>query len=119
MLLVALYTWRERLVDPTRRLCIRGDAKGTLQNVVAGSAPNPELNLMVGEIQLILADTADDVTAIHWWSVDSSVRDALSRQTVAETDNMSMMTPASRKAQWELVRQSIRSQICPRHQSAE
>ena len=113
MLLVALYTLRDRFSDPTVRLQIRGDAKGVLQDVIKGRARNAGLNLMVGEAQLILADTAECLTAIHWWSEDNAVCYALSRQEIPASLSTSVRTPTAKKVRWELMRPSVRAQLCP------
>ena len=79
MLLVAVHNWKELLVKAHGKLYIHGDAKGVLQAVVRRQAKNPDMNLIVMEIQLELGMTMFDVTAAHFWSEENDVCDSLSR----------------------------------------
>ena len=78
MLLIALQTWASELKQPCK-LVLRGDAQGILQSIIKGSAKSPRINLMLAEVQLILAPLCQDVTGLHWWSEHNMLCDALSR----------------------------------------
>ena len=78
MLLVALCTWTSYLTEG-RALRIRGDAQGVLQGVIRGQAKSASINLLIAEIQLVLAPVNYDLTAIHWSSDHNVVCDDLSR----------------------------------------
>ena len=78
-LLMAIRTWCKRLAQFQGKLWIVGDAKGILQDVIARRARNPQINLLVAEIQLELADSPHDITAVHIWSQQNRICDELSR----------------------------------------
>ena len=79
MLLLALVTWRRELGSIGGRLLVRGDPQGVLQAVAQRRARNPEINLLVVEMQVVLGDLFQDLSATHFWSEDNKVCDDLSR----------------------------------------
>ena len=78
MLLVALCSWVGQQ-GQGGELEIRGDAQGVLQNVIKGNAKSTAINLLIAEMQLVVAPLNHDITAVHWWSEHKAVCDALSR----------------------------------------
>ena len=110
-LLLALCTWIGHLVQGFR-LTVRGDAQGVLQDVVKGRAKSAAINLLIAEIQLVLAPMAYDLTAIHWWSEHNHVCDALSRpdhqvptilRQVARVDGV--------RRRWHFLRAEVRREL--------
>ena len=57
----------------------RGDAKGILQSIVKRRAKSPPINEIVAEIQLMLGHSAQELSAVHWWSEYNALADTLSR----------------------------------------
>ena len=64
-LLIALCTWYGYLVQGCI-LEVRGDAQGVLQGVIKGQAKSTSINLLLAEMQLVLAPVNHDMTALHW-----------------------------------------------------
>ena len=79
MLLVAIETWAYLFDDDVGKLFVKGDAQGVLQGAIKGRGKMPKLNVIIAEIQLLLAATRFDLTAIHIWSERNGICDALSR----------------------------------------
>ena len=107
MLLVAVETWISDLRDP-QILVLRGDALGVLQDVIAGRAKNPGLNLIVAEIQLRLAATPHDVSAVHWWSAFNETCDVLSRSSQDVPDELkSVREVNAQRGCWTFLRPTV------------
>ena len=111
MLLVALWSWRAKFSSPSARLILRGDAKGVLQDVVAQRARNPGINLIIAEMQLALARSAMDLTALHWWSEDNELCDMLSRGVVPPILHSSTCVAATRRIPWKMLTVQVRARI--------
>ena len=79
MLLVAIHTWMPWLRRHTGKVVFRGDALGVLQDVLAGKARSPRLNLIIAEIALALCETDHILSAEHIWSERNEICDKLSR----------------------------------------
>ena len=80
-LVLAISTWSKDLEAAGCQLELRGDAQGVLQAVLARRGRSPIINSMVAETQLLLGRTMLDMYAVHVWSEDNEVADALSRLT--------------------------------------
>ena len=78
-LVLAASTWAKYIEAQNCRLELRGDAQGVLQAVLARRGRCPIVNTMVAEIQFLLGKTMIDLYAVHVWSEDNEVADALSR----------------------------------------
>ena len=110
-LLLALCTWIGHLVQGFR-LTLKGDAQGVLQDVVKGRAKSAAINLLIAEIQLVLAPMAYGLTATHWWSEHNHVCDALSRP---KQDVPTILRPVARvdcvRRHWHFLRADVRREL--------
>ena len=106
-LLVALWTWKSTLAVTGARLTVRGDAKGVLQDVIAQRARNPGINLIIAEMQLAVAFSSLDLTAVHWWSEDNEVCDKLSRGKVTQCLQQCRETSAARRTPWKMLAEQV------------
>ena len=61
------------------RFAVRGDALGVPHDVVKMRAREPILNVIAGEIAVILAPRGGDLRAAHLWSEQNEICDQLSR----------------------------------------
>ena len=79
MLLLACATWHEELTYQAGELRLTGDAEGVLRAVLSRRSKSPIINLIIMELQHVLGQTMHDIYAVHVWSKDNHVADALSR----------------------------------------
>ena len=79
MLLVAISTCSEVIVEAGARSHFRGGAQGVLRGVTARRAKRPVLDAIIGEIQLLLGRSTHDLKATHIWAGRNEMADALSR----------------------------------------
>ena len=79
MWLIAIATWVDRFHDGIGKLVVVGDAQGVLQAAMKGRSKWPKLNEVIAEMQLKLARTRFDITAVHIWSEKNDMCDQLSR----------------------------------------
>ena len=80
MLLLAIATWQQTLVDIPGAMHAIGDAEGVLKAVLARRAEAPTINKLAMEIQLVLGPSMQDLYATHIWSEDNEIADQLSRR---------------------------------------
>ena len=81
MLLLAVTTWQQTLIDVSGSMQVIGDAEGVLKAVLARRAKAPTINKLVMEIQLVLGPSMQDIYATHIWSEDNEIADMLSRRS--------------------------------------
>ena len=111
MLLIALCTWTGYLTEG-RALRIRGDAQGVLQGVIKGQAKSTSINLLIAEMQLVLAPVNYDLTAMHWWSDHNSVCDDLSRpERPLPTILHRVSEDKAYRRQWHFLRDDVRHDL--------
>ena len=79
MLLLACATWHKELTHQAGELRLTGDAEGVLRAVLSRRSRSPIINLIIMELQYLLGQTMHDIYAVHVWSEDNHVADALSR----------------------------------------
>ena len=79
MLLIAIETWVHLFDDNVGKLVVKGDAQGVLQGAIKGRGKMAKLNVIIAEMQLLLAATRFDLTAVHIWSERNEACDSLSR----------------------------------------
>ena len=79
MLLLAIFTWRSVIFRSKGRLRIIGDALGVLHAAIRFKSNDPIINLMCMELALLFAPHGSELEAMHLWSEDNTVADALSR----------------------------------------
>lgn len=80
MLLLAISTWQQTLIDVPGAMHVIGDAEGVLRAVLARRAKAPTINKLVMEIQLVLGPSMQGLYATHIWSEDNEIADQLSRR---------------------------------------
>ena len=79
MLLIAVSTWLQDIMDLHGKLELLGDALGILKAILARRARCPTINKVIMELQLLLGRTMFDMQAAHLWSEKNIIADALSR----------------------------------------
>ena len=84
MLFLALQTWIGIVTEVDAAFHVRGDADGVLTAVLAKRAKAPRVNLVVSEINLVLAVSQHELSAEHIYSEHNTVADALSRLSEGE-----------------------------------
>ena len=92
----------------------RGDAQGVLQNVIKGNAKSTAINLLVAEMQLVMAPLSHDVTALHWWSEHNAVCDALSRPEAGlplPVEVQKVQEGQCRRRPWHFLKPDIRKKL--------
>ena len=107
MMLVALQAWKHKLTESIGKLVIIGDAQGVLQAAIRGKAKMPKLNVIIAEIQLQLAHTKYDLTALHIWSERNATCDQLSRlsegASLPEVCSRWQRSPRLHRGRWQLL----------------
>ena len=78
-LLLALSTWRARVLDEALPVHFVGDALGVLHGRTSLRARDPGVNAIAMEMALLLAPGGLELAATHLWSDQNSMTDALSR----------------------------------------
>ena len=76
MLMLALQTWIGIVAEIDASFHVLGDAEGVLTAVLAKRAKAPRVNLVVSEINLILAASQHELTAEHIFSEHNAIADA-------------------------------------------
>ena len=77
--LLAVAAWLDLVTDPCVDALLVGDALGVLHGAVALHSQDPIINKVFGEIALLLAPSGASLGALHWWSEENAIADALSR----------------------------------------
>ena len=83
-MLISVKTLARTLAASQGPLAILGDALGVLHDALRMRARDPILNMVIGEMALILAPRGLDTRLAHLWSERDKVCDALSRASCAE-----------------------------------
>ncbi len=101
-LLQCIASWIKPLTVAQGRLVVTGDAMGVLQDAVKFRARDPLLNLIMGELALLIAPLGHELEAAHVWSERNVTCDALSRMTVdTALPERLMGVPRTRRASWD------------------
>ena len=96
-LLLSIATWRMIIGTSQGSLAIIGNALGILHDAIKLKAKDPALNLIVGELALLIAPFGLDIRAAHVWSERNKVCDTLSRlPTEATTPDLPELKAATR-----------------------
>ena len=89
-----------------------GGAQGVLQDVIKGRAKSAAINLLIAEIQLVLAPMSYDLMAVHWWSEHNSVCDALSRPKEEVPAELRHTARADcQRRHWHFLRADVRREL--------
>ena len=78
-LLLAVRAWQQVIFASTGALVAMGDALGMLFGAVRFKSKDPGINLIFMEVALVFAPRGATIEAMHWWSEENEVADALSR----------------------------------------
>ena len=79
--LLAVSTWRRLFANPVNRVILVGDAEGVLHGAVTLHSKDPVINKVFGEVALLIGPSGGCLKAVHYWSEDNEVADALSRSS--------------------------------------
>ena len=79
-LLIAIKTWSSVLALSSGSLIAIGDALGMLHGAAKFKAKDPGINVIFMEMALIFAPLGGTIEAMHIWSEENVLADALSRE---------------------------------------
>ena len=83
-LLTSVWCWRELLAESNGQLAIVGDGLGVVYDALKLRSSDRVLNMLMGELALVLAPLGKHLTGAHVWSERNTVCDQLSRMKAGE-----------------------------------